>query len=158
MTKNEKVEQFGVLVEIQGPVPAEFEVSLEGVDADRIVEDLEVETYYCPLKGGIQSDGFFRFIGDNEFTDVELRVPNRILQDIVAVYSEATSADIKVTPDTLPESGATVLAFGNDPEDEGDLHTREWHKAYLTRDGGYFISLETGKNLVDVTHWREMPE
>lgn len=47
----------------------------QGVDGNRIVEDLDVETYHCELTDIIEANGFLRIIGDNDFTDVEIRVP-----------------------------------------------------------------------------------
>lgn len=53
-----------------------------GVGDDRIIGDLDVETYYCPLEILIEGDGYFRFIGDNDFTNVEIRVPFDKLKEL----------------------------------------------------------------------------
>lgn len=54
-----------------------------GIDSDRIVEDLEVETYYAPLEELIEAEGFLRVIGDvNDFTNVEIRIPHAELEKL----------------------------------------------------------------------------
>jgi hypothetical protein len=54
----------------------------DGIDADGIVEDLEAETYYNPLKQLVVEDGFLRVIGDNDFTDIEIRIPFLALETL----------------------------------------------------------------------------
>lgn len=55
---------------------------LDGVDDDRIVEGHIVETYYCPIKGLVEAEGYLRVVGDNDFTDVEIRIPYSVLKEL----------------------------------------------------------------------------
>lgn len=47
----------------------------DGIDEDGIIEDMEIETYYCPLSYVADAGEYLRIGGDNGGTDVEIRVP-----------------------------------------------------------------------------------
>jgi len=52
----------------------------DGVDDNGIVEGHIVETFYCAFKDMIEGDGYLRVVGDNDFTDVEIRIPFDLLR------------------------------------------------------------------------------
>jgi hypothetical protein len=55
-------------------------INTELVREDGTVEDQLVETFYTPLVHAIPADGYVRFIGDNDATHVEVRVPFETLR------------------------------------------------------------------------------
>jgi hypothetical protein len=52
----------------------------DGVDEDGIVEDLDVETYYKPFMRLLDGDGYLRVIADDDFVDIETRIPHGFLE------------------------------------------------------------------------------
>lgn len=73
----------GMILEIHdanAPVDPDIERMREGVDEDRIVDGHMVETYYCEIKDVIPASGYLRIVGDNDFTDVEIRVLHKTLE------------------------------------------------------------------------------
>jgi hypothetical protein len=58
------------------PLPENIE---DGISEDGIVGDQFVETHYTPLEFLIEADGYLRVVGDNDFTNVEVRIPHERL-------------------------------------------------------------------------------
>lgn len=75
-------ENFGIVMEIydaNAPEDPDIVRMREGVDADGLTDASMVETHYCEIKNVIPADGYLRIIGDNDFTDVEIRVLHKTL-------------------------------------------------------------------------------
>jgi hypothetical protein len=53
----------------------------DGIDEEGVIEDLPIETHHCEFKFLIVCPGYLRVVGDNDFTDVEIRIPFDMLKD-----------------------------------------------------------------------------
>ena len=76
-------ETFGIAMEIfdaRQPEDPDVVAMREGVDDERLVEDHIVETRYCEIKGIIPTENYLRIVGDDDFTDVEIRVHHKTLE------------------------------------------------------------------------------
>lgn len=60
--------------------PLTQEVFEAGIREDRTVEGHTYETYYCPFLYATEGEGFLCFVGDNDATNVEIRVPFTLLE------------------------------------------------------------------------------
>lgn len=52
----------------------------DGVREDGTIDDTTFETHYCEIDCIIPADGYLRVIADNDFTDVETRIPFELLE------------------------------------------------------------------------------
>lgn len=75
-------ETFGIAMEIfdaNAPEDPDVVAMREGVDGDGLVEDRPIETRYCEIKGVTPADNYLRVVGDDGFTDVEIRIHHKTL-------------------------------------------------------------------------------
>lgn len=76
-------DEFGVLMEVydaNAPVDPDIERMREGVDNEGLIIDQVVETRYCEIKNVIPAGDYLRIVGDDNFTDVEIRVLHKTLE------------------------------------------------------------------------------
>ena len=66
-------EMLGIALEIVDP--SALDDFPDDVGEDRTVDGYFIETYYCPLKTLSLTETHLRVVGDNDFTDVEIRIP-----------------------------------------------------------------------------------
>ncbi|HLL74859.1 MAG TPA: hypothetical protein VK421_06305 [Pyrinomonadaceae bacterium] len=52
----------------------------DGIREDGTIGDTVFETHYCEIDHLIMGDGYLRVIADNDFTDVETRIPFEMLE------------------------------------------------------------------------------
>jgi hypothetical protein len=74
---------FGILMEIHeanAPEDPDVVAMREGVDGDGLIIDLPIETRYCEIKNAIPTENYLRIIGDDDFTDVEIRIHHKTLE------------------------------------------------------------------------------
>ena len=75
--------QFGIVMEIfdaTQPEDPDIVAMREGVDGEGLIHDQPIETRYCEIKGVIPTDNYLRIVGDDGFTDVEIRVHHKTLE------------------------------------------------------------------------------
>lgn len=76
-------ENFGVLIEVfdaNAPEDPDIVAMREGVDGDGLIHDHIVETRYCEIKNVIPTENYLRIVGDDDFTDVEIRIHHKTLE------------------------------------------------------------------------------
>lgn len=67
-------------------------MSSEGIDSERSVIDLLFETRYCEIKDVIPAGDYLRIIGDDDFTDVEIRILHKTLNALGWTLSDESKA------------------------------------------------------------------
>jgi hypothetical protein len=74
---------LGILMEISdanAPEDPDVVAMREGVDEDGHVIDQMIETRYCQIKNAIPAENYLRIVGDDDFTDVEIRIHHKTLE------------------------------------------------------------------------------
>lgn len=76
-------DEFGILMEVfdaNAPEDPDIVAMREGVDDEGLVRDHMIETRYCEIKNVIPADNYLRIVGDDDFTDVEIRIHHKTLE------------------------------------------------------------------------------
>lgn len=76
-------QNFGMVLEVfdaNAPEDPDIAAMRDGVDGDGLIHDQPIETRYCEIKGAIPTENYLRIIGDDGFTDVEIRILRKTLE------------------------------------------------------------------------------
>jgi hypothetical protein len=76
-------DKFGIVMEVfdaNEPEDPDIVAMRAGVDDEGLVHDHIAETRYCEIKNVISADNYLRIVGDDGFTDVEIRIHHKTLE------------------------------------------------------------------------------
>lgn len=146
--------ELGMLIEVfdtRKPEDPDIVAMRVGVDGERIVDDHDIETRYCEIKNAIPTPNYLRIVGDDDFTDVEIRVHHKTLRALGWFRPEWQSVESAEPPIRSKENPKPyVLAV--------DAKGRQ-SVAYIFSkydEGGYWWV--SAKPIGTPTHWMPLPD